>query len=238
MQILVAGDESISEGIVGSFQRLGYAVDWAPDSLVAERLLGSLGYDLIILDLSLPPFGGLRVLQRVRARRQLATPVLTLSTRTAIEERVRALDSGADDHLAIPFDHRELEARARCLLRRHIGGSTNELVCERIALDLAGRTASIDGRPLDLARRELCLLEVLMANLGRTLSKDRLLQQIYGHDSEQHENAVEVLVARLRRKLVGAGVELTTRRGLGYSLSRLRTPAALPQPGSAALLAS
>jgi two-component system response regulator TctD len=238
MQILVAGAEGISSGIVGAFKRLGYAVDWAPGSVLANQLLRSLVYDLIVLDLSLAPAGGFHVLQCVRARHQLATPILTLSATTGIEERVRALDGGADDHMAIPFDSREFEARARCLLRRQSGASTNQLVCSRIALDLEGRTASVDGRPLDLARRELCLLEVLIANPGRVFSKDFLLRKIYGHDSEQHENAVEVLVARLRRKLIGSDVQLTTRRGLGYCLLPLQTPATQQLPGSAAFIGS
>ena len=230
MPVLVIGVGSTSSFIVSSMRRLGYVVEWAQNDVVATRFLRDFAFDLVVMNVSLPPTDGFKVLHTIRACRDLTVPVLILSGQLTIEERVRVLDMGADDYLAIPFDAREFEARTRCLLRRRIGGSTNQLVCERITLDLLGKNASIDGRPLELARRELCLLEALMVGHGRTLSKDLLLQQIYGLDSAQHENAVEVLIARLRRKLTGSGVEITTRRGLGYSLSPIRGPTALGPP--------
>jgi len=209
-------------------------VDWAKNGADADRYLSDFEFDLVLLNLLLQPTEGFSVLQRMRDRHTVSAPVLALSARPSIEERVRALDMGADDYMAVPFDFRDFEARSRCLLRRRLGESTNQVVCARITLDLAGRTANIDGQALNLSRREVCLLEILMANRGRTLSKERLLQRIYRHDNEPHENAVEVLMARLRRKLIGSGVEVTTHRGLGYSLSLLRGPTTCWMPRGAA----
>jgi two-component system, OmpR family, response regulator TctD len=219
MQVLLVGKAGFYADIASCLKRIGHAVDWARDGTVADRFLSDFQFDLVVLDLLVPLMDGFTVLKRLRARRLSTTPVLILSAQPSVDEKVRALDMGADDYLPIPFDFREFQARARCLLRRRIGGATNELTCEQITLDLTARAARINGAPLCLTRRELSLLEILMAGHGRTFSKEFLLFQIYGHDSSQHENAVEVLVTRLRRKIFGSGAEITTHRCFGYSLS-------------------
>ena len=241
MQVLLVGRAGFFADIAGCLKRIGHAVDWAQEGTVADRFLSDFQVDLVVLDLLVPLMDGFTVLKRMRARRSSTTPVLILSARPSVDEKVRALDLGADDYLPIPFDYREFLARARCLLRRGIGGATNELVCEQITLDLAARTARINGAPLCLTRRELSLLEILLAGRGRTFSKGYLLFQIYGHDGDQHENAVEVLVTRLRRKILGSGAAITTHRCLGYSLSpessrgaHSRHPPLAPSPLSGA----
>src|SRR5258708_31407406 len=243
MQVLLVGNAGFFADIAGCLRRIGHAVDWAQEGTAADRFLSDFHFDLVVLDLLVPLMDGFTVLKRMRARRLSPTPVLILSGQPSVDEKVRALDMGADDYLPIPFDFREFQARARCLLRRRIGGATNELLCEKITLDLTARTASINGAPLCLTRRELSLLEILMAGHGRTFSKDFLLFQIYGHDSDQHENAVEVLVTRLRRKNIGSGAGITTHRCFGYNLSpesgraahsRFSPVATLPLSGAAA----
>ena len=210
----------VAEGVIACLQRLGHAVDWASDGVTADQMLSDNAYDVAVLDLMLPEMDGATVLKRLRLRRS-QTPVLVLTARSAIGDRVDVLDLGADDYLVKPFDFRELEARVRALLRRHSGDRTNLLVSHDVALDRAARRASVRGETIRLTRRELSLLEIFLSNPVRIFSKTDLLDQIFGYDAEPSENAVEVLIARLRRKISDSGAEIETHRGLGY---RLATP--------------
>ena len=218
MRILLVEDTpEIGAAVASRFTRIGYAVDWEKDGRTASELIEVQSYDLIVLDVMLPNMDGFAVLKHLR-RRGLRTPVLVLTARSAVDDRISALDLGADDYLIKPFDYRELEARARALLRRAAGRSDNTLTLGPLVIDRAGRTASVDGQPLDLTRRELTVLEILAARPGRYVAKEELVEQLFSFDQEPSPNAVEQFVARLRRKLAATAVEIKTERGLGYQL--------------------
>ena len=219
MRILLIEDTAdLAEGVVGCLARMGHAVDWAADGVSGDQMLSEASYDLAILDLMLPGMDGIAVLKRLRARRsQIA--VLVLTARSAIDDRVDVLDIGADDYLVKPFDFRELEARVRSLLRRQSGERSSILSLMGIYLDRSGRAASVNGAPIHLTRRELSLLEILLSSSSRIFGKAELLDQIFGYSGDATENAVEVLVTRLRRKIEGSGAQIETHRGLGYRLS-------------------
>jgi len=195
------------------------AVDCVNDGTEADHVLMTQNYDLVILDLGLPKLDGFEVLRRLR-RRGAKVPVLVLTARDALQDRVRGLDLGADDYLIKPFDLPELEARVRALIRRGQSGGGSLLTHGTLTLDTAGRCASLNGEPLELSARELGVLEVLMLRSGRVVSKEQLAEQLYGWDEEVGANAIEVYVHRLRRKIEPAGVMIRTIRGLGYLLEK------------------
>ncbi|MDE1568972.1 response regulator transcription factor [Aquabacter sp. P-9] len=218
MRILLVEDtEEIGRAVASRFERVGYAVDWETDGRTASELIEVQSYDLVVLDVMLPNMDGFTVLKNLRGR-GLRTPVLVLTARSAVDDRISALDLGADDYLTKPFDYRELEARARALLRRAAGMSDNTIKVGPLVIDRAGRTAAVAGQPLDLTRRELTVLEILASKPGRYVSKEELVEQLFGFDQDPSPNAVEQFVARLRRKLTGTPVEIRTERGLGYQL--------------------
>jgi two-component system response regulator TctD len=218
MRILLVEDTlDVGEAIVARFERIGHTVDWEKDGSVADEVLEVQAYDLLILDVNLPVLDGFTILKRLR-QRKTKTPVLVLTARSQVDDRVDALDLGADDYLVKPFDYRELEARARALLRRSAGESTNQLVCGQVTIDRGSRAVRINGTAIDLTRRELTLLEILAARPGRIFGKDELVDQLFGFDDEPSSNAVEQYVARLRKKLAGSGAEIRTLRGLGYQI--------------------
>ena len=154
--------------------------------------------------MNLPALDGFSILKRLRQRKS-KMPVLVLTARSQVDDRVDALDLGADDYLVKPFDYRELEARARVLFRRSTGEPTNEITCGRVAIDRGKRMVKVDGAPVELTRRELTLLEILSARPGRIFGKDELVDQLFGFDDEPSPNAIEQYVARLRKKLAGPG---------------------------------
>jgi two-component system response regulator TctD len=216
MRILVVEDtEDLAEAISRRLRKIGYAVDIAPDGEEADGLLKTESYNLVVLDLMLPGLPGRAVLQRLRER-QDRTPVLVLTARSDVEDKVGVLDYGADDYLVKPFDFRELEARCRALLRRPHGMASSAVQFGNLGFDAAGQRVSVAGRPLELGAREFRLLELLLGNLNRVLSKETLLDQLFGFDEAVAPNAIELYVSRLRRKLDGASVEIRTVRGLGY----------------------
>jgi two-component system, OmpR family, response regulator TctD len=218
MRILLVEDTvDVGEAIVARFERIGHTVDWERDGQVADEVLEIQTYDLVILDVNLPALDGFSILKRLRQRKS-KIPVLVLTARSQVDDRVDALDLGADDYLVKPFDYRELEARARALLRRSAGEPTNELVCGKLIIDRGSRVVTIDGAPIDLTRRELTLLEILAARPGRIFGKDELVDQLFGFGDDPSPNAIEQYVARLRKKLAGSGAEIRTLRGLGYQI--------------------
>ena len=218
MRILVVEDTvDVAEAIVASLTRIGHVVDWESHGGRAEARVLDPHYDLLVLDIMLPDVDGFDLLRRVRAK-GLATSVLMLTACAEIEERVHALDLGADDYLVKPFDYRELDARIRMLLRRGGGGSTNLLVAGKVSVDRKSRSVLLDGRPLELMRREVTLLEILLSRPGRIFGKDELIDRLFTIDDNPSANAVEQYVGRLRKKLVGAGFEIRTLRGLGYQV--------------------
>ncbi|ESW75480.1 chemotaxis protein CheY [Mesorhizobium sp. LSJC280B00] len=166
----------------------------------------------------LPSLDGFEIVRRLRQARN-TTPVLMLTARSEIEDRVGALDLGADDYLVKPFDFRELEARARVLLRRKSGEATNIVQCGDVVLDRGSRSVRVGRREVQLKRREMTLLEILASRPGRVFSKDELIDQLFGFDEPANQNAIELYVGRLRKKLEGAKAQIVTVRGVGYQLA-------------------
>jgi two-component system OmpR family response regulator len=220
MRILVVEDDPVlSDGLSRSLRHAGYAVDTAQDGKLADDLLSVHAFDLVVLDLGLPGLDGLEVLRRMR-RRPSAAPVLILTARDAVEDRVAGLDLGADDYMVKPFNLAELEARVRALVRRAQSATTARLTHGALTLDTAARRAFVGDDALELSAREVALLEALLLSSGRVVSKDQLADRLYGVSDEVGPNAIEVFVHRLRRKIEPAGVVIRTIRGLGYLVEK------------------
>lgn len=217
--LLVEDDAALADGLSHALAQAGFRVATAASAGAADRLLLNQQYDLVILDLGLPDRDGSWVLERLRARRN-STPVLILTARDAIEDRVRGLQRGADDYIVKPFDLRELEARMHALIRRHRGVFGTLLQVGRLAVDTAASQALVDGEPLLLSAREYGVLEALMVQSGRVVSKDRIAQRLSVSGEELADNAIEVYVHRLRKRIEPAGARIRTIRGLGYLLER------------------
>lgn len=211
--LLVEDDPLLGSGVQAGLEQDGAAVDWAHDGEEAEAALAAASYDAVVLDLGLPKVDGLSLLRRLRSRRD-PVPVLVLTARSAVGDRVAGLDAGADDYLAKPFDLTELRARLRALLRRSRGIAAPVIRCGRVALDPAARTVTLDDRPVDLLPREFATLEALLLNAGRVLSKAQIEDKLYGWGDEIESNAIEVYVHHLRRKLYPELIR--TVRGVGY----------------------
>jgi two-component system OmpR family response regulator len=216
MRVLVVEDEPrIAADLRGGLERAGYAVDVSKDGDDAWFKGETEDYDAIVLDLGLPRLDGLSVLKRLRAA-AITTPVLILTARDGWREKVEGIDAGADDYLTKPFQMEELLARLRAITRRHAGQASPVLKAGPLELDTRARSATVDGKPLALSALEYRLLSYLMLHRGRALSQGELLEHIHSGESDRDTNALEALMARLRRKL---GVPLIeTRRGLGYMI--------------------
>jgi two-component system OmpR family response regulator len=232
MRILVAEDDAtLAEGVMTSLRQSGYAVDWVKNGVEADSALDADAFDLLILDLGLPRKSGLDVLKRLRSR-ESRIPVLILTARDGVDDRVRGLDAGADDYLAKPFDLAELVARVRALTRRGMSGAPTLLRHGSLTYDQVGRVAQLKGEPLELSAREVGLLEIFLQRAGRMVSKEQLVSHLCEWGDEVSPNAIEVSVHRLRKKLEPGGVRIVTVRGLGYSLEK--PEARRDEPGAAA----
>jgi two-component system OmpR family response regulator/two-component system response regulator QseB len=216
--LLVEDDALLGDGLRNGLRALGFQVDWVRDGLAAERELRAETYAAAVLDLGLPLKDGMAVLASVRAQ-GVTTPILVLTARDAVPERIRGLDTGADDYIVKPIDLHELAARLRAMVRRAHGQPREVLACGNIALDPAQRTVTMAGEDVTLAMREFDLLHALMLNPGRVMSREQIEQHLYSWGTEVESNAIEVHIHHLRRKL-GAGV-IETVRGVGYALNRV-----------------
>ncbi len=215
--LLVEDDELLGNGLQVGLQQSGYAVDWVKDGHSAELFLGAGAYDLMILDIGLPRRSGLEVLRTLRGGGS-SLPVLLLTARDTVEDKVSGLDSGADDYLVKPFDLDELTARIRALLRRRSGRSEPVIRHRDIVLDPASHAVTRAGQPVELAPREFAVLLQLLENRGRVLSRAQLEQNLYSWKDEVDSNAVEVHIHHLRRKLWPELIR--TIRGVGYVIDK------------------
>lgn len=215
--LLVEDDHLLGDGIQAGLAQAAFGVDWVKDGVAADLALNSGQYAAVILDLGLPRLSGLELLQRMRAAGN-KVPVLILTARDAIEDRVRGLDSGADDYMVKPFDLHELAARLRALVRRSSGEAAPLLRVGDVALDPAARRVTLKDRPVELSTREFALLHVLMLNAGHVLSREQLGERLYSWGEEIESNAIDVHIHNLRRKL--APDLIRTVRGVGYLMPR------------------
>jgi two-component system response regulator TctD len=215
--LLVEDNRELAEWLQRNLQRDRYAVECAYDGADANERLRSQQYDLVILDLGLPAMEGEEVLRRFRAR-DAETPVLVLTARNTMQERIGTLDRGADDYMVKPFEMGELEARIRVLLRRRARQQSPSIQCGSLAYDTNTRLFSIAGNDLPLTPREHAVLEALMLKAGKTVSKTALADSLYTIDDEASADAIEVYVHRVRKKMEGCDAAIITLRGLGYLL--------------------
>lgn len=221
MRILIAEDDQVlADGLVRALRAAGYAVDQVASGSEADTALLTHEFDLLILDIGLPKLSGLEVLRRLRAR-GVHLPVLVLTAADSVEQRVQGLDLGADDYMAKPFALQELEARVRALTRRGLGSTGHVIKHGPLSFDSTGRVAYLNEQMLELSARELSLLEVLLQRAGRLVSKEQLVQHLCSWGDEVSNNAIEVYIHRLRKKIEQGPVRIATVRGLGYCLERI-----------------
>lgn len=211
--LLVEDDELLGDAVKTGLTQFGYVVDWLKDGEAARAALKSESFELIILDLGLPKLSGLALLQNTRHDGN-ATPIIILTARESVEDRVKGLDSGADDYLIKPFDLNELSARIRALVRRSQGRADAVLQYRNITLDPAAHSVLVDDVVVNVPRREFALLQKLLENSGQVLSREQLMQSIYGWEEDVDSNALEVHIHNLRKKLNANFIR--TIRGVGY----------------------
>lgn len=218
MRILLVEDHlPLAESVAQALRAAGWTLDVLHDGVAAEHALASEEYALAVLDVGLPRLDGFEVLARLRARGK-TLPVLMLTARGEVKDRVHGLNLGADDYLAKPFELSELEARVKALLRRSVLGGEQQQRCGPLVYDLGTRRFSLDDTLLQLTSREQAVLEALIARPGRVMSKEQLADQIFGLDQDASADAIEIYIHRLRKKLEGSSVRIVTFRGLGYLL--------------------
>ncbi len=218
MRILIVEDDcSLARGMEASMLAAGFVLDRVSSGEEAIEIAASEPYNLIILDLGLPDMDGLEVLSTLR-RKEIQTPILILTARQDVDDRIEGLDRGADDYLTKPFHPRELQSRARALVRRGLGTYDPVLRVGRLSLDRSTRTVALDRNILDLRRRELAVLETLMGRPDRLVSRECLTAEVFNFADAVAPNALDVYVGRLRRKLMPDGPKIRTIRGLGYML--------------------
>ena len=218
MQLLLVEDDAmLGRAVLTGLKMDGYAVDWMSTGQSALHCLETDEYDLVILDLGLPDIDGKNVLDTLRKRGQ-TTPVIILTARDSIEDRVGGLDAGADDYLVKPFDQNELMARVRALLRRRSGRASSVVQYRDIVLHPDSMKVEFQGQPVEISRREFALLQELLVNTGRVLTREQLERAIYDWDQDVASNAVEVHIHHLRKKFYNDLIR--TVRGVGYMVEK------------------
>jgi len=213
--LLVEDNEDLGEAIEKRLRSAGHSVEWVKDGAEVVSAAEGDDFDAVALDLMLPNRDGIGLIAELR-RHKFNAPILVITARSEIDDKVSLLDLGADDYLVKPFDLRELEARLRALIRRTGGQTTSTLGVGNLEMDLAGLNASVGGRSLELGRREFRLLEILVTNAGKVVPKERLMNQLFNFDEAVSVNALELHISRLRKKLEAANIEIGTVRGVGY----------------------
>ncbi|WP_026352513.1 response regulator transcription factor [Yoonia vestfoldensis] len=213
--LLVEDNHDVGEAVERRLRMAGHIVTWNRDGQDVVAGLEDDPVDAVILDLTLPAADGIVILRQIR-RQQRDLPVLVITARAEIDDKVSLLDLGADDYLVKPFDMREMEARLRALVRRPAGQFTSLVQLGDLQLDPGGRIVTLAGQVIDLGRREFGLLEALMAQAGRVVTRERLMSRLSHLEDGGSENALELLVSRLRRKIAGSTVDVVTVRGVGY----------------------
>lgn len=220
MRILLAEDDSyLADAIVLALRQAGYSIDHVAGGVEANHASKLCNYDLIVLDLGLPGMDGLEVLKKIRERGQ-SSAVLILTARDSLEERVQGLDLGANDYLTKPFDLPELEARIRALLRKEQWSNQTLVKHGSLEFDTVGRRLSINGEPVDLSAREIAALEIFLQRVGKVVTKAQLAEHLSNWEDEVTNNAIEIIVHRLRKKLENSDLSLRTIRGLGYLVEK------------------
>ena len=215
--LVIEDDATLGRALQEFLTDQGYATDWLADGRRALAAISNHSYDLLVLDLNLPLVDGLEVLTTLRGEGR-EIPVLVLTARDGLEDRVAGLDAGADDYLTKPFELAELAARVRALARRHLGVARSLLEFGHLTFDTAHRECRVAGQRLALSVRELSVLEMLLVRAGKVVTKQQIVQGLSALDADFSENAVEVYIYRLRKRLEGKGVAIQTVRGFGYLL--------------------
>ncbi|SPF81125.1 response regulator transcription factor [Pseudoprimorskyibacter insulae] len=216
--LLVEDNHQLAQAVCDRLTLDGHVVDRAEDLATADDFIATTEYDLILLDIMLPDGDGRDFLQKHRAARH-PTPVIVLTARSEVSDRVGVLDLGADDYIVKPFDFSELEARCRAVLRRQSGGASNVQIFGDVSFDALACTLTVADQQIRLRNRELRLFEIFIGAPDQVFSKSKLVDRLFSYDADVTENAIEVYVGRLRRHLRGARAQIVTVRGLGYRLS-------------------
>ena len=217
MKILVVEDEiDLNNVITKHLKKNGYSVDSAFNGEEAMDFTAVAHYDLIVLDIMMPVMDGLTFLQKSRTKK-LATPVLMLTAKDEIDDVVKGLDTGADDYLVKPFDFKELLARVRTLIRRNSGSAANEIYAGELKIDLSKKSVELGGQSIELTGKEYEILEFLMLNKGRILTRDQIKEHVWDFDYTGGSNVIDVLIKNIRKKL-GESEIIQTKRGLGYAI--------------------
>jgi two-component system OmpR family response regulator len=217
--LLIEDDAVLVDGLTHTLRASGYSVTSATTGSYAEQLLLAQDFDLIVLDLGLPDMDGLEWLRKLRSRK-IPLPVLILTSRDGINDRINGIEQGADDYMNKPFELRELEARIHALIRRCYGGFSNDILIGRLALDTHKHQVLVDGQTINVTAREYGALEILLLQAGKVVSKDRIAQRLAVDGDALTDNAVEIYIHRLRKRIEPYGAVIRTVRGLGYLLER------------------
>jgi two-component system response regulator TctD len=217
--LLIEDNPTLAHWLAKMLAAEAFTLDAVHDGDAADQLLRTNHYDVVLLDLNLPRLSGKNVLRRLRERHD-GTPVLILTASGSIDEKVELLDAGADDYMVKPVEVRELVARIKVLIRRQTPGKASELACGDLSYDINTRQFTLAGTPLNVTPRERSVLEALMLRLGKTVSKATLIDTIFSLDEDASEDAIEIYIHRLRKKLDASSATIVTLRGLGYLLRK------------------
>ncbi|CAG7857807.1 Transcriptional regulatory protein BasR [biofilm metagenome] len=218
MKILLIEDDAVlADGLIHTLAKSGYTIVSSSTGAYAEHLLLAQDFDLIVLDLGLPDMDGLAFLRKIR-QKQIPLPILILTARDDINDRIKGIEQGADDYMTKPFELKELEARIHALIRRCYGGFRHDISLGRLLLNTRDNQVMIDGKPFLLSPREHAVLEILLLHAGKVVCKERLAQRLANEGDAPADNAIEVYIHRVRKRIEPYGLSIKTVRGLGYLL--------------------